>query len=393
MHLILLGHWSCKVECVEGVQRVVMMLNLKGWGAALERTSGRQGVSPQMADTECTHLISLGCEKMRGGEWCRENMWGEVEIKIEVVGPPVGENKWEVGGFTLNGRYQAHLLDISEPWKMRGVECKESMWGEVETNIEVVGPWIGENEREVGGFTPNSRYQTHVLSISGPWKMRGWRCRGSMWSKVETKIEVVGPQVGENEWEVGGGGFHPEQKRGARSMWGEVESEIEVVPQVGKKEWEVGGFMQIPSGCTLYCWAQKMRGRGCKGIMWVKTEIEVVGPWVGENKREVGDALNIAGPWKMGGRGCKESMWGKVESEIEVGPWVGENKQKVGGFTPNSGYRADALNIAGPQEMKGRGYKGIMWVETEIEVVGPWVGENKQEVGFHPEWWIPSPCA
>jgi len=32
------------------------------------------------------------------------------------------------------------------------------MWSEVETDIEVVGPQVGENKREVGGFTPNSGY-------------------------------------------------------------------------------------------------------------------------------------------------------------------------------------------------------------------------------------------
>jgi len=51
---------------------------------------------------------------------------------------------------------------------MRGGRCRENMWGEVETEIEVVGPQVGENEGEVGGFTSNSGYQAHSLDIAGP---------------------------------------------------------------------------------------------------------------------------------------------------------------------------------------------------------------------------------
>jgi hypothetical protein len=85
-------------------------------------------------------------------------MWGEIETEIEVVGPQVGENEREVGGFIPNSEYRADVLDIAGPWKMRGGGCKGSMWGEVETEIEVVGPWVGENKWEVRGFTPNSGY-------------------------------------------------------------------------------------------------------------------------------------------------------------------------------------------------------------------------------------------
>jgi hypothetical protein len=50
---------------------------------------------------------------MGGG--CRESMWGEVETKIEVVGPLVEENEWEVGGFILSSEYRVDALNIAGP--------------------------------------------------------------------------------------------------------------------------------------------------------------------------------------------------------------------------------------------------------------------------------------
>jgi hypothetical protein len=51
-----------------------------------------------------------------------------------------------------------NALGITWPLETWGVGCRGIMWGEVETEIEVVGPWVGENEWEVEGFILNSEY-------------------------------------------------------------------------------------------------------------------------------------------------------------------------------------------------------------------------------------------
>jgi hypothetical protein len=62
------------------------------------------------------------------------------------------------GGFHPEQRILSGCARYCWAMENEGQGCKGSMWGEVETEIEVVGPRVGEHKWKVRGFTPNSGY-------------------------------------------------------------------------------------------------------------------------------------------------------------------------------------------------------------------------------------------
>jgi len=83
---------------------------------------------------------------------------------------------------------------------MWGGECEGSVGGNANTEVEVGGCLVRENDRGMVYFTPNNQYRGVVLNICWPSKLLCGAHKGCMSDEVNTEVEVVGSQVGENEW-------------------------------------------------------------------------------------------------------------------------------------------------------------------------------------------------
>ena len=147
--------------------------------------------------------------KLRGGGH-RGSGWGDVDTEYDVVGGQVGEIKQRWGIVAPRGRYRAYALCITRPLKMWGGECEGSVGGNTNTEVEVGGCLVRENDRGMVYFSPNNQYRGVVLNICWPSKLLGGAHKGCMWDEVNTKVEVMGSQVGENEW---GGDFWPAESK------------------------------------------------------------------------------------------------------------------------------------------------------------------------------------
>jgi hypothetical protein len=69
--------------------------------------------------------------------------------------------------------------------------------------VEVIGGQVGENEWGWESLALRGRYPAYVLGIASLLKMWGGERRGSAGGGVDTEVEGVGCHVGKNEWEVG----------------------------------------------------------------------------------------------------------------------------------------------------------------------------------------------
>jgi hypothetical protein len=60
------------------------------------------------------------------------------------------------------------MLGIAWPSKMRGGECRESLWDDVDMQVEVVGGRDAEIGQGWGFLALRDRYRVYMLGIAWP---------------------------------------------------------------------------------------------------------------------------------------------------------------------------------------------------------------------------------
>lgn len=101
-------------------------------------------------------------------------------------------------------------------------------------------PYIGQNKQEVEDFTPNDRYQMHVLNIAKSSKISNEKCKGGARGGMHAKFEGEVGGEHKNEWSGAFGVQNPKWSHPSLvSVWGVqmIREVVEEVHQEGQIWW------------------------------------------------------------------------------------------------------------------------------------------------------------
>jgi hypothetical protein len=178
--------------------------------------------------------------KMHGGA-CRRSPWDGVDMQVEVIGGQVEEIGQGQRILALRGRFRAYALGIAWPLKLQGGGHIGSGWDDVDTRVDMIGAQVGEIGRGQGILAPRGKYRAYALSIAWPSKMCGGGCRGSVWVGADMWVWAVGGRDEEIAREWGFGPAKPKTEHnglGIRLVLKQITWEVaDTYGERGKERW------------------------------------------------------------------------------------------------------------------------------------------------------------